>query len=1098
MRLLLKVLVFGSSFMMLWHARAAPGDLDPTFDPGSGIDSFVYTCSVQPDGKLIVGGRFTTVAGLVRKQIARLNPDGTGDPSFNPGSGVNGSFPNSTTVVAASALQPDGKVLIGGSFTEVDGISRNGIARLNADGTLDRSFDSGSGANNLVNSILLQPDGKVLIGGYFTRVNGTNRNFVARLNEDGSVDSNFTPRAALNTYVYAIALQPDGKIVVGGGGPGVLVRLDAGGNLDTSFHCAVNDSVYAVEFQTDGKILVGGSFRTVNGIARQMLARLRTDGSLDPTFDPGAGFDGMVRSLAMQTDGKVLVGGNFRRFNGTERTYLARLNDDGSLDDGFDGAIEFSNGSGPVYATTQSDGKILLFGVFSTVGGRFRNNLARLNPDATLDVTFSPFTGIAESRPYPPWRSVLPLSDGKLLMSGLWEIRGTVRHGLARITSSGELDSTFEPLDIPVSSMVLQPDGKVLLRTATNTVSTNMHGLAWERIARINPDGTLDETFAAASVGPGVGGLIHQMVLQHDGKLLVSGNFESVNGVTRDSFARLNGDGTLDMTFNPKFGAATQNQYVQQMLVQTDGKILVAGYVTGPPAAAHFFMRLNPDGTVDPSFNSPTPLGALGRFALKPDGKVLIAVWIFDLYTSTTTRYIARLNQDGTRDLSFGRLDQSYSWPFVVQPDGRVVIGHTFYEDQSSSTLRPEFVRLNADGTRDTTFNPIRPDTVANLNLMNLTLLSDSKFLLQGAFGNVNGVPRWYMARFLGDAPVIITQPASRTNAVGTTATFSVAVSGAEPLLYQWYKNGAALFDSARVSGSTSHTLSIAPVLFADAGTYTVAVSNSAGSVMSDAAFLRVRVPPIARIRISPLATFPHTTNLFVISPNNISATITLDGSLSNDEENTPLEHLWLKEAGALGTGALLSKVFPTGAHKIKLVVDNGTLSGSDEIEFEVITPSHATAFLGTLLHNSNLPRNIANPLAGRLKAISALFDASNFRTGLFQLQQFQHNVREELSSRDTVLTGNLVDAAQEIINALDDATTGRVARIHALGFGDDGSARIEASPGAEQSLLIEASTNLRDWKVIGVYRQSENGSYEFNDTEASQYPMRFYRIVLP
>src|SRR3954453_12251446 len=124
MRTLLNSMVLVWTLVLLLHARGAPGDLDMTFDPGSGIDSYVNAVAVQPDGNVIIGGQFTTVAGLVRHGIARLNPDGTGDASFNPGAGL--SYAIEPTVFASSVvLQPDGKVLIAGSFMEMNGLGRD-------------------------------------------------------------------------------------------------------------------------------------------------------------------------------------------------------------------------------------------------------------------------------------------------------------------------------------------------------------------------------------------------------------------------------------------------------------------------------------------------------------------------------------------------------------------------------------------------------------------------------------------------------------------------------------------------------------------------------------------------------------------------------------------------------------------------------------------------------------------------------------------------------------------------------------------------------------------------------------------------------------
>ncbi|EKE67204.1 delta-60 repeat domain-containing protein, partial [Oceanibaculum indicum] len=163
----------------------------------------------QPDGKILIGGRFTSYDGTTRNRIARLNTDGSLDTSFNPGSGADDN-------IYALVLQPDGKIMIGGNFTSYDGTARNRIARLNANGSLDTSFDPGSGANSTVQTIMLQPDGKILFGGSFSRYDEMARMRFARLNANGSLDTSFDPGNGANNTVYSIAVQPDGKILIGG------------------------------------------------------------------------------------------------------------------------------------------------------------------------------------------------------------------------------------------------------------------------------------------------------------------------------------------------------------------------------------------------------------------------------------------------------------------------------------------------------------------------------------------------------------------------------------------------------------------------------------------------------------------------------------------------------------------------------------------------------------------------------------------------------------------------------------------------------------------------------------------------------------------
>jgi len=183
-------------------------------------DDNVRAIAIQPDGKIFIAGEFSHVDKIEREGIARLNTDGSLDTSFNPGSGTGGLN------VFSIALQSDGKILVGGNFTSFYGISRNKVARLNSDGSLDLAFDPGtgfSGSSNFVQTILLQPDGRILVGGDFTSYNGTTLNRFARLNSNGSLDSTFA--SSFDGEVEAIAYQPDAKIIVGGLFTSHLARL---------------------------------------------------------------------------------------------------------------------------------------------------------------------------------------------------------------------------------------------------------------------------------------------------------------------------------------------------------------------------------------------------------------------------------------------------------------------------------------------------------------------------------------------------------------------------------------------------------------------------------------------------------------------------------------------------------------------------------------------------------------------------------------------------------------------------------------------------------------------------------------------------------
>jgi uncharacterized delta-60 repeat protein len=359
------------------------------FNPNA--NALVLSIAIQSDGKILVGGYFTSIGGQTRNHIARLNPDGTLDTTFvDPNAN---DLVSAIASIASIAIQSDGKILVGGSFRFIFGQSRDRIARLNPDGTLDTTFVDLK-ADNSVLSIAIQSDGKILVGGYFTSIGGQTRNCIARLNPDGTLDTTFNPKFVKNILpsVYSIAVQSDGKILVGGhftiiGGQtrNHIARLNPDGTLDTTFvdpNLKANDSVDSIAVQTDGKILVGGGFTSIGGQTRNYIARLNPDGTLDTTFNPKfvKNYSHHVDSIAVQTDGKILVGGHFPIIGGQTRNHIARLNPDGTLDTTF---VDLNANADVSSIAVQTDGKILVGGDFTSIGGQTRNHIARLNPNGT-------------------------------------------------------------------------------------------------------------------------------------------------------------------------------------------------------------------------------------------------------------------------------------------------------------------------------------------------------------------------------------------------------------------------------------------------------------------------------------------------------------------------------------------------------------------------------------------------------------------------------------------------------------------------------------------------------------------------------------------
>ncbi|MBW8051597.1 MAG: T9SS type A sorting domain-containing protein [Cytophagales bacterium] len=375
----MKKLLFLSLFLhIIFCANAQPGSIDLSFTVGTGANGIVLTTSIQSDGKIIIGGWFTSYNGTAINRIARLNADGTLDSTFTAGTGAN--FGVSTT-----SIQSDGKIIIGGQFTSYNVTAINRIARLNTDGTPDSTFTVGTGANNTVLTTSIQSDGKIIISGGFTSYNGTAINRIARLNADGTLDSTFTVGTGASNAVWTTSIQSDGKIIMGGNftsynGTAInrIARLNADGTLDGTFTVGMGASsdVYTTSIQSDGKIIIGGWFTSYNGTARNYITRLNADGTLDSTFTVGTGASWIAQATSIQSDGKIIIGGLFTTYNGTARNRIARLNADGILDGIFTVGI---GADSTVFTTSiQSDGKIIIGGLFTSYNGTGRNGIARL------------------------------------------------------------------------------------------------------------------------------------------------------------------------------------------------------------------------------------------------------------------------------------------------------------------------------------------------------------------------------------------------------------------------------------------------------------------------------------------------------------------------------------------------------------------------------------------------------------------------------------------------------------------------------------------------------------------------------------------------
>ena len=612
--------------------------------------------------------------------------------------------------VRRSTVQPDGKILIAGQLGLVNGTFRSHLTRLNADGTVDMGFNPPAFAGALdINVMAVQPSGKILIGGNFETAT---RRYLMRLNPDGSVDPTFVDLFPMGSNslgtVHDIAFYPDGRIMLagefriqnlpGGAERRYLVRMDANGNVDLSFEFFQNAQVFRFVLLPDGKVVsatFSGSPTMFNTIWRS-----NSDGSTDASFTANSATN--LADMELQPDGKILVAG-------PSFAPLSRINTDGTTDATYP---SFTVTGGVNVITRDATGKYYIGGSFTQISGNTAyKKVARLNADGSLDPTFS-YT----AHTFPEVRDLDVQADGRLVVSGNGVAPPGIQNPLTRVNSDGSPDVAFHvPINVNIGTgyrVLVQPDNKILVSGQFDAAS----GYDRARIARYNADGTVDLGFTPPALS---GGAIHDMALQPDGKILLTGLGA---GVVR----RLNSNGTLDTSFD----ISAQNHW--DIEYQSDGKILTGG---------SNLSRYNSDGSLDVVLATlnPNPLPQIYEIAIQQDGKILIA-GDFTQVNGVNRSKIARLNANGTLDMAFDPQASLAVRNISLQSDGKIIIAGDF--TGVGGQPRAYLARLNSDGSVDTGFTP-----GINGPVLATKIQPDGKILIGGAMNVINGVVRTRIAR---------------------------------------------------------------------------------------------------------------------------------------------------------------------------------------------------------------------------------------------------------------------------------------------------------------------------------------------------------------
>lgn len=839
---------------------AAPHDLDQTFltNVGLGLTGLNYgtpeqttgavnAVALQADGKIFAGGNLSKFNNTGTEfPLRRLNVDGTLDPSFNTG-GAGPTHIEGHPEIDAIFVQGDGKIYIGGTFNYYNGTPIDSLARLNADGTLDTDFVFGgitNGLNQYVQDIKPQADGKLIIGGSFTGIAGSPRYNLARINTDGSLDTDFAPSDLVGTSVINdVAVDSSGRIYVSGAALNnarqryepVLRRYFANGSRDVSFNPQFGDnygSLGAIAVLSDGRIVIGGTFALAGATTLRSFAILNPDGSLDAAaMGMNAGsFDGDVFDIIQSLDGRILVSGIFTDFSGQPRASIARFNLDGSLDATFAPVpYDVRNGgyTAHLYSIAQQpDGRIVAGGWFNHISnpGLEINNLVRFEGDftggagslgftgatfsvdenaGTATISVARYAGVsgAASVNYAATTGTAGSGDFIATSGSLsWGAgEGGVKTFTVGITNDSSAEST-ESITLGLSSAsgasLVRASATLNLRdddsapTITASPVSQSVDQAMSFTLFVNYDSVLAATvqwylngdpipaatspaYSVAAAYPGLHAGNYTAIVTNlhgstpsavatvtvavpSGSLTmfappVSNTIPPIKAAAFDSsgrivaaatsasggFFRLNTNGTRDNGF----ASHTFNNLPTSLLIQPDGKILAAGtYTLIDGGSPHYLARLNTDGSLDAT--QPAVIGGVGIQCLAPGtgGK---------FYVGKISNYgLQRCLADGINDSSFvpaaalvGVTEQpnGYIWSVKeLSANGPILVAYQTYTGGFQAPVIYKINRLLNGGSLDNTFT----SPALNQQVYGFDVLPDGRVAIAGRFTTVAGVTR--------------------------------------------------------------------------------------------------------------------------------------------------------------------------------------------------------------------------------------------------------------------------------------------------------------------------------------------------------------------
>ncbi len=774
---------------------------------GQGLGAFCEGESFfkLPNEKIVgcfQNGGANSFNGYSVKNLYALNDEGKYDPTFNSQLNMNFNSSGLKTVRALNA-QSNGKIIAGGSFhVSINGEEYTGIVRLMPNGDIDPTFSSVAGilantfnnASGLINCILVDENDNIYIAGKFEKYRNNLVKNIVKLNSDGSIDTSFDAGQLISGEIFTMVLQDDGKLLVGGyfteQGQSTyknLVRLNTNGTKDNTFNTGSGFDYTVKTILKDGnKYWIGGDFNSYNGTATPHMCLMSEDATLDNSFNITNGFNTSVMDIKKLSNGKLMVVGRFSEFNNEFANHTIMLNLDGTKESSYDNSTPINNASfiqawEEVRSCMETGNNQLVFtGSFNGYDGVYRGGFLRLDFEGNSTISNYP-SGLSQYA-----NAVKTTNDDKMyvgcsnLSSGSY-YKGEEIHGLFRIEANGNLDSTFQitmNTSAVVEHIATLSNNNVLVLGSFSTIN----GQSCNRFAILKNDGALIDDWVS---GNGFNASAYTYSVLPDDKLLIGGGFTQVNNQPMNYLVRLNADGTIDNTFSIGTGF---NSFVSNVKLLSDGKIFVRGdFSSYDGQSTGNIVLLNSDGTFHSTHYYLSNLNTtIYRLDVYDDGRILVGGEDIISYNNQPCAKIIRINADGTLDPSFNfvqpnDLDVINPSAFKIQSDGMIYVNNT-----------TNFIKLNNDGSINEGFEYWHK---SDRYISSFDFLSNGKIIAVGSFLTFANIHRGSLAVINNCNTAIDVEMIAQDNEF-LTCTITDATS------FQWYNCS----DNQPIAGATSQS----------------------------------------------------------------------------------------------------------------------------------------------------------------------------------------------------------------------------------------------------------------------------------------------------